>query len=357
MMGRVFVTDCEGPISKNDNAFELAELFIPNGARFFKTLSRYDDVLAYLEERPDYSAGYTLKLIAPFLKAYGATNQAIEDYSRQHLKLINDAHDALHHISSLLPMYIVSTSYEQYVEVLCRVLEFPASNTFSTHLDLDKFRLEEIDSARLMEIKEQVDQLSEIDVPDWAKTISDLSTNVRSTVKKLDAFFFSELPKMGAGRLLTDIKPIGSREKEEALEKIRRRHEPPRTQFMYVGDSITDTKALRNVRRAHGLAVSYNGNQYAVREADIAVLSSSVLPIAALGEVFATSGRVGALRLAETWPDMPGDQVSRKLAERLLGIKEHPIVRRITRDNVMELIEASNEFRNTVRGHTIGALG
>jgi len=357
LMSRVFVTDCEGPISKNDNAFELAKLFIPNGARFFKTLSQYDDVLAYLEKRPDYSAGYTLKLIAPFLKAYGATNQAIEDYSGKHLKLIDDAYDALHHISSLLPTYIVSTSYEQYVEALCMVLDFPTSNTFSTHLDLDKFRLEEKESARLKEIREQVDQLSEIDVPDWAKTISDLPTDARSTVKKLDSFFFSELPEMGAGRLLTDIQPIGSRQKEETLEKIRRRHEPPRTQLMYVGDSITDLNALQNVRREGGLAVSHNGNQYAVREADISVLSSSGLPIAALGEVFAKSGRTGALRLAETWPDMADDQVSRELAERLLGMEEHPRVRRITRNNLRELTEASNQFRRTVRGHTIGALG
>ncbi len=26
---RIFVTDCEGPISKNDNAFEVASRFIP----------------------------------------------------------------------------------------------------------------------------------------------------------------------------------------------------------------------------------------------------------------------------------------------------------------------------------------
>ena len=28
---RIFISDCEGPISKNDNAFELAANFIPNG--------------------------------------------------------------------------------------------------------------------------------------------------------------------------------------------------------------------------------------------------------------------------------------------------------------------------------------
>ncbi|MGB4612149.1 MAG: energy-converting hydrogenase A, subunit R, partial [Methanothermobacter thermautotrophicus] len=31
MLNRVFVTDCEGPISLNDNAFEAAAHFIPDG--------------------------------------------------------------------------------------------------------------------------------------------------------------------------------------------------------------------------------------------------------------------------------------------------------------------------------------
>ncbi|NLG65320.1 MAG: hypothetical protein GX537_06915, partial [Actinobacteria bacterium] len=42
---RLYVTDCEGPLSRNDNAQELAEHFIPQGAELFARLSRYDDVL------------------------------------------------------------------------------------------------------------------------------------------------------------------------------------------------------------------------------------------------------------------------------------------------------------------------
>ncbi|RLA85280.1 MAG: energy-converting hydrogenase A, subunit R, partial [Deltaproteobacteria bacterium] len=68
---RVFVTDCEGPISKNDNAFELCCHFIPEGEKFFSLLSRYDDYLAYVEKREGYKAGDTLRLIVPFLIAFG----------------------------------------------------------------------------------------------------------------------------------------------------------------------------------------------------------------------------------------------------------------------------------------------
>ena len=66
---RIFISDCEGPISKNDNAFELAANFIPNGDKLFANISKYDDVLADVLQKPGYSAGSTLKLILPFFKA------------------------------------------------------------------------------------------------------------------------------------------------------------------------------------------------------------------------------------------------------------------------------------------------
>ena len=87
-MKRVFVSDCEGPISKNDNAFELAENFIPNGDKFFTNISLYDDVLADALKKPGYNAGSTLKLILPFFKAYGITDSQMEDFSARNIVLI-----------------------------------------------------------------------------------------------------------------------------------------------------------------------------------------------------------------------------------------------------------------------------
>ncbi|MCK5563078.1 hypothetical protein KAI30_02805, partial [Candidatus Bathyarchaeota archaeon] len=82
---RLFISDCEGPISKNDNAYELSEHFIPKGASFFALVSRYDDVQADVVKRPEYKAGDTLRLILPFLKAYGVTNEKIKKFSKDHI--------------------------------------------------------------------------------------------------------------------------------------------------------------------------------------------------------------------------------------------------------------------------------
>ena len=43
MFEKSFITDCEGPLTLNDNAYELAVHFIENGGELFKVLSLYDD--------------------------------------------------------------------------------------------------------------------------------------------------------------------------------------------------------------------------------------------------------------------------------------------------------------------------
>ena len=100
---RIFITDCEGPISKNDNAFELTSHFIPNGNRLFTLISKYDDILADIVKRPGYKAGDTLKLILPFLKAYGVTNQAILEYSSKNVLLVPGAKEMLHFVKNSMP--------------------------------------------------------------------------------------------------------------------------------------------------------------------------------------------------------------------------------------------------------------
>ncbi|HDY74734.1 MAG TPA: hypothetical protein ENH51_06460, partial [Euryarchaeota archaeon] len=67
--------DLEGPLSPQDNAYEVMSLS-ETGRLVFEALSEYDDFLA-LENRPGYEPGDTLKLIVPFLSYYGITEYDI----------------------------------------------------------------------------------------------------------------------------------------------------------------------------------------------------------------------------------------------------------------------------------------
>src|SRR5512136_1298151 len=114
-MGRQLDIDCEGPLSKNDNAQELSARFIPRGEAFFAVVSRYDDYLADVVKKPGYKAGDTLKLILPFLIAFGVTNEAIRSYSRSHVLLLPGAAETLRFLRERMPCFIISTSYEHYI--------------------------------------------------------------------------------------------------------------------------------------------------------------------------------------------------------------------------------------------------
>ena len=98
-MKRIFISDCEGPISKNDNAFELTAHFIPEGDKLFANISKYDDVMADVLRKPSYSAGSTLKLVLPFFKAYDVTDKQMEDFSEKNIVLIANSKNTLHHVT------------------------------------------------------------------------------------------------------------------------------------------------------------------------------------------------------------------------------------------------------------------
>ena len=59
MFEKSFITDCEGPLTLNDNAFELCAHFIEDGDELFKILSLYDDYLVDEVKKDNYKAGNT----------------------------------------------------------------------------------------------------------------------------------------------------------------------------------------------------------------------------------------------------------------------------------------------------------
>jgi len=358
---RIFISDCEGPISKNDNAFELAAHFIPQGDRFFTLVSRYDDILADIVKKPGYKAGDTLKLILPFLKAYGATNQKITEYSAKNVLLVAGAQQMLRFVRETMPSFIVSTSYEQYVRALCGLIDFPYENTYCTKLDLDKYELDEKERQRLKQLRKEMSTLPMLEIPKNAESLQDFPAEHQETVKRLDRIFWEEISRMKIGKILEDVNPVGGHEKAEAVQSIVRRLGNSVSNVMYVGDSITDVSAFQLVRKEGGLTISFNGNEYAVREAEIAVLSENALVTAVLADTFNKHGKDHVFRLVKEWNHQALEKcgVASPLRESLLELypQRLPHVEVVTSENMKRLMRESSVFRKTVRGEAIGRLG
>lgn len=360
-MKRVFVSDCEGPISKNDNAFETTAHFVPNGAKLFTVISRYDDVLADITKKPGHRAGDTLKLVLPFLKAYDVTDEAMHRFSTRNLILIQGAKDTLDHVRSTADTFIVSTSYEHYMKALCQNLGFPFENVYCTMFRLDKYSINEKEKADLTQIAEEIARLPVFEIPTNAKSLKILSKEAQNTIQRLDEFFWNRIMHMESGQIYAEVKPVGGIEKAEAIEKIASKLNVQLADIMYVGDSITDEEAFKLLRKSGGLTMSFNGNQYAVRNADIAILSENSVVTAIIADMFIRFGKQPALALAENWSrqTLQESQVSKRLITRVLQLypSELPRVSRVTSQNMEDLTDESSEFRKKVRGEAIGGLG
>jgi len=358
---RIFVTDCEGPISKNDNAFELTSYFVPNGDQFFALISKYDDVLADVVKKPGYKAGDTLRLILPFLKAYGATNEKIREYSSKNILLVPGARDTLQFVRNLMPSFIVSTSYEQYISSLCHITGFPYDNAYCTKLNIDKYEMSEEEAKRLKEIRKEISTMSMIEIPEKAKAVQDFSQRDQETIQKLDEIFWEEISKMESGKMLEEVNPVGGYEKAKAVQNIVERLDRRLDNVMYVGDSITDVQPFQLVRKSGGLTVSFNGNAYAIREAEIAVLSGNTIVTSVLAEAFSRLGKDHTIRLVGEWnpSGLKKYCVSSILREHMFKLypEAFPQVEIITATNRERLKKESSVFRKTVRGEAIGKLG
>jgi energy-converting hydrogenase A subunit R len=354
---RVFITDCEGPISKNDNAFEVTAHFVPDGDKLFTIISKYDDVLADVLKRHGYHAGDTLKLILPFLKAYDVTDQRMREFSAQNLVLIANSRDTLQHVRSIASAFIVSTSYEHYIKALCKALDFPYENTFCTQLNIDKYPLTAQEKSRLKEIAREIAQMPLVNIPPMANSLKDFSNRDQETIKRLDDVFWNQIPTMSLGEIFAEVKPVGGSQKAEAIKKQRAALED----VMYVGDSITDVEAFKLVRDNGGLTVSFNGNQYAIRSAEVAVLSENSIATAIVADLFCKLGKQQTLRVLENWNygALRKSAVSQPLLDKLVTLYPEalPKVQIVTGENMETLAKESSEFRKKVRGEAIGRLG
>jgi len=356
-------TDCEGPLALNDNAFELCREFLPPlGARFFIQVSRYEEYLTGLAQRPGYQAGDTLRFILPFLRARGVTNAMLRDFSTRSLRLVPGAEQAYRFLHGFnFPIFEISTSYRHFAEAVGVRLGFKAEQIFCTELDLDRYRCPEAESAELLELMQEIAAAPDIELPPSATSASDLPEPVREAVGRLDRIFGERLPALKIGALCREVKPLGAAEKAKAVADSLSRTGLKMTDAIYVGDGSTDVAAFEAVRAGGGLALSFNGNGAAVRAAEVVVVSDCAWPIALLLAVFRQWGQEGVLEVAapETrsksralvLPEAMIEPIARGLEGRVFNLymSNHPSLEKI--------IQESEAMRAKLRGEAIAKLG
>ena len=379
MVKKVFITDCEGPLTLNDNAYELADEFIEDGGKLFKIISRFDDYLVEDVKLENYHAGDTLKLIVPFYKLAGLTNEKMIKFSRENIYLVDGSDDTLRFANELIDSFIVSTSYGQYIEALCNYIDFPFQNTYHTQLDVDgatNFNSFDAKSDNVSTATNNsqtivgtkspkfIEELKKVD--EFRKIILEHSEENEDDFNVLYDIFFNEFPKLEINKYIESVKTVGGKGKQIAVEDIVERFGLESGSIIYMGDSITDVEPLQYARDNGGLSVSFNGNEYPLNVAEIAVISDHTIVSSILIDLHSRFDKEYVLDFIREYSqkgpnaafeDFEVDYSLVEEFEKVFYNKEAPIIEIITDDNRDYLLKLSKEMRNSIRGKDIGGLG
>lgn len=288
MMGKTIFFDLEGPLSPQDNAYEVMKLIGKEGAFIFEVISRYDDIIS-LEGRRGYEPGDTLALIVPFFLLHGITEVDIKTVSER-AKIVDGAEYLFERLQAEnWDIYIISTSYELHAYNVGRKLGIPENNIICTELDLERSDLQENIFSLIKNAQEDIIELySDID-------------NSELIVNRMDEFFFHQLPSMGYDVFTTRV--IGGERKAEAVRAIAKDNGVVLSDVITVGDSITDYKMLNEVKTRDGISVVFNGNEYAVPYANVGLASVDIRFLHILCEAFERGGKGEVLEVVTEWEE------------------------------------------------------
>jgi energy-converting hydrogenase A subunit R len=239
-------------------------------------------------------------------------------------------------------------------------VDFPFKNTYCTHVSLDRIPITAQERDKLRVLAQEISQMRQIDIPKGAASVEEFSHCDQTLLQRLDEIFWTEIPKMFVGKFL-DVVTVGGEQKAQSIRDAAKRLGASVGDVMYVGDSITDVEAFRLVRSSGGLAVSFNGNGYAVRNAEVAVMSHSNTVTAVIADLFCRLGRDATLNVLAGWSSqtLVENGVDEALLKQFFKVYREglPKVQIVTAENMEAVVKESSEFRKKVRGVSIGRLG
>lgn len=347
MFEKSFITDCEGPLTLNDNAFEIADNFIENGGELFKILSLYDDYLVDIVKKQNYKAGNTLKLILPFFVVENLSNDDMVEFSKNNICSVNDSKFLLKYLNGAMNTYIVSTSYGQYIEAVSNYMDVPFENTFYTNVDIDCLELNDDEIQKIIEFK-------------------DLILSNPEDYELFDDIFFTQIPQMGIYEKIKPIEVVGGEGKKLAIDEIIKRDDINVDEILYIGDSITDVEPLEFARKNNGISISFNGNEYPLKVAEIAIVSPSAIATAVIANIYAQNDKDKVLEFIDDYNN--GDELEKlfddynideEIKDKFFKVfaTDNPLIRVVSEENYEEILKLSKQMRNNIRGQDIGGLG
>ena len=344
------IIEPQGFLTPADTIRDAACEFIPHGDKLYDIFDRYNLVTTYVLNRDESNNTDSARLITPFLKAFDVTDYALRKYYDDNLPLMKNAGKVMDYFNNLLPTFIDSRMYEHASYTLSEKLNIPISAFNTTSLSLDGTRFSHGTEKSVREDAEAIAYLPVsnagyvLNVP---VELDDAEVNMIST---FDDLFQKKYQKNECASLMQGITSVGANEKAYALLDIRKGTQVDLDGTVYIGGERIDYQVLDLVKDGNGLAMSFNGSEFAVHGSNVAVLSDDCTTAAVLVAKFYDTGIQGVFDLIDNWnrkylenSEFSFDPLVREL------LKNHPRklpeVYRITRENVEEISLKSDAYR------------
>ena len=298
---KTFVCNCRGFLTKNNNVRDLCDRFISNGAHLYDVLCRYDDLTAYVLGREEATAGDSLKWAVAFMKAFGASDHSMNEYSAQCQKLMPEAEGTMRYISNLMPTFITTSMYEHGMLPLLESLDAPLCEHTCSRVEMDHADFGRAESRKIRDMAVEVAALRVPKVVYELNVPMEVDADDVKIIKTLDRIIGERMPETPAMNLMESMTAINSHKKAYRLLDIRRQTNIDLDSTFYIGGDATDYQAMDLVRDSGGISVSFNGADFAVRGCNIAVLSKDSMVGALLAHEFYNKGYQSVVDLANNW--------------------------------------------------------
>jgi energy-converting hydrogenase A subunit R len=322
--------DLEGPLSPQDNAYELMKC-IPNGDRIFEIISRYDDLLT-LKGKRGYEPGDTLALIVPFL--------IYHDISEADMREASDRATLVDGARTLVAKLIdhgwwvgdITTCYEQYGYPITQRIGIYPQNVACTRFPLDQLRkaFRKEDLSEVKQLEKDILAMRPLENDEYIK-------------RRLDSFYWGKTANATVRAAVKKVKPLGGWRKVDVLSIFAEINQLTMDKIVVVGDSITDFKMLDTVNKAGGLAIAFNANEYALKYATMSLASVRLDDLWVVLEAWEKGGREDVERVVKE-SEKAGGTRNRGWLHWLDGTKDittaleiHKRIRRLVREGAAKL--------------------
>lgn len=347
----VVVLDNEGPCTKNDNAFELFVTILmlfgfseEAAAATFRNLSVIDDIWGDFKKvkRWDktYSAGHTLKVILPFIRALGVKLEWLYEFSRDHILIVPSINTVIPDLQNRgFGVFQISTSYSFFIQAFCNLVGLDLRRAYCTQIDPNLYNGVSATARQKNKLLKFLEELSWMPEIEYNHETGEIDAQHQKNYILITSFIWCHVRKMEVGRLMKEVYPIGQFQKYEAFRNIKKITGQPLERMMYVGDSQTDVEVARYLR-GQGLVMMFNGKGQVCQFSDVMYVGQDARAITEIADVFHEDGREGAVKYCKP---------SRK------AMFDGDLYA-VTPENVKRLEAMSVEMRKQFRGVHIGAL-